>query len=333
MPEIVQWTTIKDRFEDGLLLGNGASMAVHTGFGYGSLYEEACRLEHVSEPVQKIFDSFETTDFELVLRQLWHAKLVNEALDIPPGRVENAYELVRTALISTVRATHVSHTAARPHLERIYPFMQGFKTIVSLNYDLILYWAAMLGNNVVGRWFKDAFVGSKFRDDWETVREPYGAKEATLFFYPHGNLALARSSFSEEDKIDGGNGTDLLESILQRWETGEKSPLFVCEGTSLHKKKSIESSSYLQTVFREVLPRIGESLVIYGWNLAEQDKHIVKQLGKGTLKRVAISVHNNDMAFMQRVEETLRAQDFQDIYFFDSSSLGCWNNSVEIEIA
>ena len=325
MTEIVHWSAIKDRYQDGLLLGNGASMAVHPGFGYGSLYDEACRLGHVNEQVQKVFNSFETCDFELVLRRLWHAKLVNEALEIQPGRVEEAYLLVRTALIATVRATHVSHAEAKPHLERIYPFLQGFKTIVSLNYDLVLYWAAMLGNDTVGNWFKDAFIGADFRVDWETVKKPYGAAGSTLFFYPHGNLVLARALFDGERKIAGGT-VDLLESILNRWEGGKTTPIFVCEGTGAHKKKSIESSAYLRTVYREVIPKVGDSLAIYGWSLSEQDEHIVEQLGRANLQRVAVSVRNADMAFVQRVQEALTGIGIHDVVFFDSASPGCWNN-------
>lgn len=326
MPEIVKWETISDRYTDGLLLGNGASMAVHAAFGYKSLFDEACTLGHVSEQVKKVFRSFNTTDFELVLRRLWHAKLVNEALEVARGPVEEAYEVVRTALIATIRSTHVSHADAKPHLEHIYPFMQGFKTVVSLNYDLIVYWAAMLGNGTLGNWFKDAFNGGIFREDWETVREPYGAQGATLYFYPHGNLVLARTIFDSERKIAGDGVDDLLEAILEKWEQGKASPIFVCEGTALHKKKSIESSNYLRTVFREVINQVGESLVIYGWSLSEQDEHIVGQLRRSTVKRVAVSVRNNDIAFALRVEETLNEQGIEDVIFFDAASAGCWNN-------
>ena len=326
MPEIVRWETLSDGFQDGLLLGNGASMAVHDGFGYANLFEEAVHLGNVSEQVQKVFDSFKTTDFELVLRRLWHATLVNEALQVARGPVEVAYECVRTALIATIRATHVSHADAKPHLEHIYPFMQRFKTVVSLNYDLIVYWAAMLGNNSLGLWFKDAFIRDAFRDDWETVRQPYRANGATLFFYPHGNLVLGRTFLDGERKIAGGDSSDLLEAILEQWDAGKASPIFVCEGTAPHKKKSIEGSSYLQTVYREVIPAIGESLVIYGWSLSEQDKHIVDQLRRAALNRVAVSVRNNDLAFAQHAEDLLRAQGIKDVVFFDSASPGCWNN-------
>jgi hypothetical protein len=330
MPEILNWGDIQERFKDGLLLGNGASMAVHAGFGYASLFKAACDLGHVEEEVKKVFDSFDTEDFELVLRRLWQAKLVNEALGIPLGRIGDAYQLVRTALIGTVRATHVTHADAKPHLEHIYPFLQKFKTVVSLNYDLILYWAAMLGNSnpSVGAWFKDAFKHGEFREDWESVREPYKSAEgSTLYFYPHGNLVLARTAFATERKIAVVGSADLLEAILVRWEgAGQPSPIFVCEGTSEHKKSSIASSDYLRTVFREVIPQLGESLVVYGWSMSDQDAHIVAQLKRANIKRAAVSVRGDNQWFMQSAEEQLNSIGIDEVLFFHSSSPGCWNN-------
>jgi hypothetical protein len=326
MPEIVHWGTLKGRFQDGLLLGNGASMAVHAGFGYESLFKEAVRIGAVNAPVQEIFNSFNTDDFELVLRRLWYATLVNSALKIAPGLVEDAYKMVRSALIATIRSSHVSYADALPHLEIIFPFMKHFKTVVSLNYDLIVYWAAMLGNATCGRWFKDAFNENVFRENWEAMRQPYGADGATLFFYPHGNLVLARNKNDYERKIAGNGLNELLEAILSKWTAGAVSPIFVCEGTADHKKKAVDSSSYLRTVFREVIPSLGESLVIYGWSMSDQDQHIVAQLGRANLQRVAVSVRNDDQAYAQRVEETIHAQGIRDIVFFDSSSAGCWNN-------
>ncbi|AEC20752.1 hypothetical protein PT7_2212 [Pusillimonas sp. T7-7] len=331
MPDVVDWKSLQPQFQDGLLLGNGASIAVHAGFGYADLYEKSQELGYITPAVQGIFASFGTTDFELVLLRLWQAKLVNEALRIPPGRVEQAYNEVRTALIATVRATHVTYEEATPHLIEIYRFMHQFKTVASLNYDLIVYWAALVGNDNLGRWFKDAFNGGTFHEDWKSLRRPYRANGTTLFFYPHGNLVLSLTSTYSEEKISRGDPTNLLEAILEQWKTGTRTPIFVCEGTADNKKKSIERSSYLRTINREVLPHMGESLAIYGWSLAEQDEHIIKQVLSASLQRIAVSVHNNDMAFAKRTEEMITRYRRIPISFFHASSSGCWNNPVEQE--
>ena len=89
MAKIKLWEDIKEDFEAGsLILGNGASMAVSEKFGYGLLFDEAKKLDHLTKLVQKVFKSFDVEDFELVLRRLWQAKLVNKALKIEHGKVE-----------------------------------------------------------------------------------------------------------------------------------------------------------------------------------------------------------------------------------------------------
>lgn len=320
-----QWEDIKDDFNAGsLILGNGASMAVSDKFGYGSLFDEASRLGHLTEPVQKVFDSFGVTDFELVLRRLWQAKLVNEALNIEYGTVEESYEQVRTALIATVRDTHVTYQKAEKHLEHIYQFMKPFKKVVSLNYDLIVYWAAMFGNNQIKNetgsisWFKDCFNFDRVFSDW---RERGG----TLFFYPHGNLVLRRYEFSGAKKIITGSSEHLLDSILDEWIENDLAPAFVCEGTKESKEQSISSCDYLEKIFYEVLPNLESNIVIYGWAMADQDGHLIEQISKSKPKKVAVSIYNNNEVLMGQVEKQLTDISVDEIIFFDSQSSGAWN--------
>lgn len=326
MQNILKWEEIKRDFKDGLLLGNGASVAVNKSFNYRSLYEEAIRLGHITEPVQDVFESFGINDFELVLRRLWQALLVNRALGISPGKVEEAYKEVQNALISTIRDIHVEHSSVLPDLELIFPFMKDFKTVISLNYDLIVYWAAMLGNKSHGRWFKDCFLPTIFSEDWKSLRDNYGAAGTTLFFYPHGNLVLTRKDFVLERKVNSSDYNNLLDSILDRWVDESEIPLFVCEGTKKAKEQTISESSYLRCVFREVLPDIGSSLVVYGWGMAEQDEHIIEQIKRAGIKRIAISVYQNDETYMEHVRRVLKPFNLAECVFFDAESAGCWNN-------
>ncbi|WP_444943152.1 DUF4917 family protein [Microbulbifer sp. ZKSA006] len=327
MPEILQWSDIEDRYHQGsLLLGNGASIAVSSCFQYSSLFEKAGELGHLTDKVISVFNRFEVSDFELVLRRLWQAKLVNNALDIPHGPVEEAYEEVRQALIETVRDTHVSYEEARVYLEPIYQFMQRFDFVISLNYDLIVYWAAQYGNRTLNNWFKDCFRNSKFRSDWQVLLEPYGAAGATLYFYPHGNLVLRREGFSSEQKIQAGEDANLLDSILNRWVESNFVPAFICEGTETQKRESISSCNYFEKVFYEVLPSLEETLVIYGWGFGDQDDHILEQIAKSNVKKVAVSIYGNNQSLCGHVEEKLNSLDLAEFVFFDSQSEGCWNN-------
>jgi hypothetical protein len=327
MAKVKQWEDIKEDFGAGsLILGNGASMAVSDKFGYDSLFNEATKLGHLTKSVQRVFESFDVEDFELVLRRLWQAKKVNEALGIDQGLVEESYQQVRTALIATVRDVHVNYQEAEKHLAHIYHFMKPFKKVVSLNYDLIVYWAAMLGNRELGAWFKDCFTPHYFCDDWRERTEPYGgAKGATLFFYPHGNLVLHHHEFSSVKKITVGGDDVLLESILDKWEKKNLAPAFVCEGTKEAKEQSISSCNYLEKVFYEVLPNLEQNLVIYGWKMAAQDAHLLQQISRSKPENVAVSVYQNDGVLMGRVKKLLEDIGVKKVTFFNSQSAGAWN--------
>jgi hypothetical protein len=327
MAEIYEWNDIKAGFTDGLLLGNGASMAVHPEFNYGSLFEAAKDKGYLDDQVAKIFDAFKVNDFELVLRRLWQAKVVNEMLGVQVEHVDTAYQQVRSALIATVRHVHISHEDALKHLRPIYTFVHGFKTVVSLNYDLLVYWAIMESKDELGGWLKDCFgKGGQFADDWEQRRTPWNADGATLVFYPHGNLVLARDFDESERKIAVKGSYDLLGQILAEWEGERAVPLFVCDGTSEYKLKSIAGSSYLQRVYREVLPKMGQSLVVYGWAMNDQEVHILQKLRQARPERVAVSVHQKNEVYMQHVQKKLQEAGLPEPMFFDAASPGCWNN-------
>jgi hypothetical protein len=58
------WEDIAGDFERGTaLIGNGASIAVNTNFGYGALLQEARRRGLLTAEVEELFRSFGTSDF------------------------------------------------------------------------------------------------------------------------------------------------------------------------------------------------------------------------------------------------------------------------------
>nr|WP_231489694.1 DUF4917 family protein [Halomonas saliphila] len=154
--EIQPWSEIADQFTDNLLLGNGASIAVDDRFRYRSLKEHAIENGLFTKDVRSLFDFFRTDDFELVLRIVWQSTNVNAALDIEDDKTEQAYRHVRDCLIDAVRDIHPEYGEVEDHFPTVAKFMKGFKTVVSLNYDLIVYWAMMHGNELKNRHrFKD----------------------------------------------------------------------------------------------------------------------------------------------------------------------------------
>lgn len=326
--KIHNWKDIEKEYGGAILLGNGASIAVDSDFSYGSLKQHATDNGLLTEDVQNIFDFFHTEDFELILRIVWQATNVNKSLEIQDEKTEQAYAHVRDCLIAAVRDIHPEHEIVSDQISRVYEFLKSFKTIISLNYDLIVYWAMMYGLDIDDKHaFKDCFVGTDFDDDWQRFRDPIGnQKTCSLVFYPHGNLVLARDKIENERKISSG-GLSLLEGILSKWAKGSYVPLFVSEGTSKQKIKSIHSSYYLNTVYREVLPSLPTDIVLYGWGLGEHDLHIVDRLAKSDINKVAVSVFGNDQAYCNMVNQILKDKlgNKCEVTFFDCQSDGCWN--------
>ncbi len=329
--EIKKWQDIKDAYGSSILLGNGASIAVSSGFAYGSLKQHATDNGLLTDDVQNIFNYFHTDDFELILRIVWQATNVNKSLNIKDEKTEQAYAHVRDCLIAAVRDIHPEHEGVSDQISNIYKFLKCFSTVISLNYDLIVYWAMMYGVDVDDQHaFKDCFIGTDFDDDWQRFRDPIrNQKTCSLVFYPHGNLVLARDKIENERKISS-TGLGLLEGVLEKWSNGSYVPLFVSEGTSEQKIKSIHSSYYLNTVYREVLPNLPSDIVLYGWGLGDHDLHIVDRLAKSKIRKAAVSVFDNDQAYCNKVHQVLKDKfgDKCEITFFDCQSDHCWNKSA-----
>lgn len=326
---IRQWLDIASNYRGTAILGNGASIAVSPSFSYESLLGEASSSKLMASDVEQLFTFFKTTDFELILRIVWQASNVNRSLSIEDSRTRKAYLGVRECLIQSVQAIHPEFDQVREHLPAIYQFLKHFDTVASLNYDLIVYWALMHGYEQDDEHaIKDCFgAGGLFQDDWRRLRAPIrGQRSTTLVFYPHGNLSLCRDSVEQEFKIHS-NDAGLLQSILTRWRSEEVVPLFVSEGISEQKVAAIKNSYYLSTVYREVLRCERETLVIYGWGLGEQDIHLLRRMRDTGIRRVAVSVYGGDQIYCNRVFPIIRdALGAVLVEFFDSQSIGCWNN-------
>ncbi|MDQ9296633.1 DUF4917 family protein [Escherichia coli] len=336
---IMQWSQIaQDYLRGTLLLGNGASIAVSPNFSYGSLLGYAQNTELFTEDVNSLFRFFETNDFELILRLVWQASNVNSSLQIQDDQTLRAYRNVRECLIRAVRDVHPLYEDVRGYLPNMYDFLKGFDTVLSLNYDLLVYWTMTYGFGIRdGHKFKDCFTlgggdVNGFDDDWQKYRNLLGEWTNTLVFYPHGNLALCRNRREQELKIVRDRNAGLLEAILGAWETGTFVPLFVSEGREEQKVSSIQNSYYLSTVYREVLKSQRTTLTIFGWGLGEHDLHLLKRMQGSGIQRVAVSVFRGDQAYCNRVYQTI-----QDVLgtvrvdFFDSESPCCWIHGAPFE--
>ena len=332
--DVYEWKEIEDKFKDGIVLGNGGSIAIDKLFSYSSLFQHAQEEGLLTENVGKIFDHLNTQDFELVLRMLWHAHHINIALEINDSVTSRAYNDLRKALICTIKDIHVEYKDVADRLLAIANFLKHFKIVVSLNYDFLVYWSMLVGNTEWSKqWFKDCFINGIFEDDWEYLRKPYdNAGGSTLVFYLHGNLVIAADLFGRETKIVTNELDTLMETVVAKWESDKFSPLFVSEGTSNQKLNAINRSPYLKNVYESVLPKLGFCIVIFGWSIGDQDVHILNALCENKdLKVIAVSIcKSDDIAdkcdcIKRRIKEATKSHSIE-VVFFNAASEGCWAN-------
>jgi hypothetical protein len=350
MPEIMQWNDIKGDFTETLLVGNGGSIALTDNFSYKSLYGYADKHKLLQKEAIAVFDKFykKERDFERVLYRLWQADYINQKFNVAKderGKVHKGYLKVRLSLINAVKDIHPPHSSLQFDLPNVGEFISGFKTIFSLNYDLMLYWASQKVNERKRNLIKDGFnvpvnlsIAQKnrtfeFSNDVDSLREPYRDNDSsTMVFYPHGSLLLYQTrSRKDERKIISSKEDRLLKTITDFWARNDGNPIFVCEGDSDRKLEAISGSKYLNHVYQNELPRAGKTLTIYGWGMGVQDAHIVKQLVKGGYRKIAMSIHTQDKSqnqleqemstYLQKLKKIVSPENVE---FFDAASDGCW---------
>jgi hypothetical protein len=332
--KICNWADIRKERWNSLLLGNGASIAIHNAFAYQTLHSVADQ-EKLLATTAPIFTELGTTDFEHVLLACWYAERVNGALGTPSTNISKAYAEVRKALIKAVHSVHPTHANVVEKLKLVGEFASKFPTVVSLNYDLTLYWAMLLFNKAKGTWFKDAFLNRQFETNWEHLRQPHAPTEgATLVFYPHGSLAIARDHLGNETKLATEGEGGLLSTITESWNSKHYVPVFVSEGASQKKVAAIHRSHYLTHVYEKVLPELGERLVVYGWSFDERDQHILTAIAAKPPRQIAVSVFTcqpgeTQQVFCRQVSHVVcKSLPRTSVTFFHSQSRGCWNNPL-----
>lgn len=346
--DVVQWADIEEAFNDTLIVGNGGSIAFCNKLNYKSLFTYGCKEKLIPEPAQQVFQQFsrEQSDFERVLYRLWQADFINTKFDVSKDerqKVRKAYTDVRRALINTVRGVHPDNAdyVFDSKLRNIGRYLSKFSCVLSLNYDLIIYWAVLEARSSKLGDFKDGWFRKPSHQPSSKVKQllfayddfVYPEAGYTSVYYPHGNLALYQTKTGKESKLTS-SGKSLLDTITKFWADNDGQPLFICEGSSEAKMISISSSEYLSHVYQKVLPARKESVTIYGWGVGKQDAHILEQLKKSECLTAAVSIYLKDKSQVkiQKEIDDITASlgektNIKDIVFFDASSPGCWINS------
>lgn len=323
------WKDIRDRFRGGgLLVGNGASCAVWTRFGYKSLYQRAKLLRspcQLTDEQIRIFKGLGTDNFESVLRALWTTRMVVDALERATpdllSYLEGQYEHIQVALLEAVKDVHVPHEFLQTEWEpllKIGRALHRYRYVYTTNYDLLVYWAFMAD----GRTFLDYFwPGGDGQHTFNgmDVRRP--SESETALHFLHGALHLIRDYSGRTSKVVAAGQRQNLLSLLDHELPRGATRLFVTEGKWEDKMRAIESSRYLSFAYNRFAAH-NTALVVFGHSLNEEyDGHIVEALRRMKRHPVAISVRPQGKRYIEgRVTAYRKQLERDDVDFFNSET-------------
>lgn len=324
-----------------LLLGNGFSIGwSRDAFSYDNLRQKA-DLGALSCDGDALFDALGTNDFEVVIDRLEGMRQLLKVYE--PGsplieQVASDAATIRESLAVALAGGHPDHVGAvaAPQYEAARCFLQHFKCVYSLNYDLLLYWSTLQDEiddlDVVG---DDGFRDDPDEEDADWVTwDNVGSRRNQTVHYLHGALHL----FDAGDRLKKitwkRTAIALLEQVRIALDRGEY-PLVVTEGTSREKLQKIDHSAYLSGSFRS-FGNIQNTLFIYGHGLADSDDHILDLVTRGKVSDLYVSLYGDPDSRSNRLIR-LRAQQMSDqranrtrgkrplnFRFFDAHTANVW---------
>ncbi len=339
MPDILSFQQAIERSPDAqnrkVLLGNGFSRACKDDiFSYDALYKKA-DFEDLSPSAHEAFNALGTTDFEIVIKALRQTALLarvylQDRPDLFATLVGDAKGL-QDVLVSTIAQNHPARPQeiAAERYQACRTFLDNFKCVYTLNYDLLLYWALMQDElpAVQSLKFQDGFRNPEDDTDyvtWDTANAP-----TQTVHYMHGALHVFDAG-SELRKYTWCNTQVALIDQIKAALDANRFPLFVAEDTYTAKMERIAHSAYLSKS-KSSFEKIGHDLFVFGFAFGEPDEHILRLVGANRVKQLFVSLYGNpdsetNRKIVERVEsiKARRTKYKLETYYFDAVSAHVW---------
>lgn len=322
--ELPDWTTLSDGDWPTLLVGNGLSINLWSKFSYGRLFDVA----NLSSAAEDIFTELSTTNFEAALECIHHARLVTEALGRRTRRIDVVYKEVRDALFNAVTGAHVRWNDFPVQAHRqIADTLDDYRAVFTTNYDLCIYWSHVYHLQRV--YLIDYFWGPGRRFDPHDVS--VRSSSATPIYYLHGAVHLWQDDDGDNGKWTNADGGNLLALSANYTSTAARRPLFVSEGTSKAKTRTIQRSPYLSFCLDALTDDEGDT-VIFGHSLSAQDQHIIDAINRGPKRKIAMSIFpsGNSQRIIEEKARIQQAIQRHDVHFFDSTTHPLGDPSLHI---
>lgn len=336
-----------------LLLGNGFSIACNSSiFTYRSLYEQARETHFLAIPeAARMFEVFDTKDFELVIRALEDAAktlpVFDPLMQHTANKMESQAGELKTALVCTLadnhpdipnRITDEKFWACRQFLSHFLSSKNDGK-VYTLNYDLLLYWATLHDdpplNTPLSLKINDGFGRGGLEEvaNYLTWQGETNARDQRIH-YLHGAIHLFDSGSDLKKYTWRDNGVPILTQARTALEQG-MFPLFVAEGSSEQKLTKIKHSAYLYHSYKSFssqMEKEGQALFIFGHSFSENDNHVLRKITDGIVAHIFVSVRGspndeNNRSYIERVNAVARWRDGNvplAVTFFDAASANVW---------
>lgn len=329
------WDNIKKDFYGGsILLGNGFSIGCSNSFGYTSLYEVA-KSKGLNSNSQKLFKKLQTTNFEWVLKNLITTievldSLFEESSTDLKHTINLHYENIKNSLITTIQDIHPNYNDVKHKLPSVLTFLEPFKNIFTLNYDLLIYWAYGKQSSKP----LDIFFGGRSVSQGKYVKfdnfncTPIENNDRKVIYYLHGALFIYMEN-NEIRKITN-TGFNILEQVTMNIQQ-DKYPLFVSEGDSQRKLDFIRGNYYLITCYKALRECKGK-LVIFGHSLSEFDSHIYDAIKHAELSKIAVGIYENDQTDIEEMQTKANKlfKGGPQLIFYDSKTVPLWQQEADL---
>lgn len=311
-----------------LFLGNGFSINLCERLSYRSLFSNF--IESRDTEAKRIFTSFNTTNFELIIQILNNAEAVNEILNLPTETIEPIRQNLREGLISTIQENHPKHAEIYyPQLVQLSSELIEFGDIFTTNYDIFLYKSILQKISD----FRDAGYGDPYQDYF--YHEMSGAElgfnfekalsDSRSIFYLHGALFIYqtpnKTTTYKLRRIEHVKFEYI--QLIRREIENNNFPIFVAEGDSKDKLRTITSNPYLNFCSTQ-LQKVQGNLTVYGFSFGKSDMHIVDFISKSPVEKIAISIYEGSKELAELEKESSYFRNLfpkKEVVVYNSNSL------------
>lgn len=295
-----------------LLLGNGFSVAHNPKiFSYNALLDHVRNEDRLSSLSESFFAKLDTTDFELVIRQLSEAATALEILDAKKHKDEvkelhDESAALKELLAQALASLHPDRPSDIPDeaYHRVREFINKHEKLYTANYDLLLYWALMQDDKAGKFQPSDDGFRSPQHDApyvvWDHLK-PHSQR----LHYLHGALHIYRDTENAElQKLTWIRTQEALIDQIRQQLIQNRFPLIVAEGSSTDKLAKIQTSDYLAKGLRS-LASITGGVIAYGLSFSPNDSHISNALINSRIERLAVSLYGDTN--LEANAETIKA--------------------------